>query len=183
MLRSRVTIGILLLVAGGCASHDESLGCAELVVSCPAGTEQRWWLANTLNGEAKLQVQDGRCGSWLAYISEGAYATYDNVDLGIQEGETRLRVLVSANDAVTTGGTLTLFADSDTTASATCTVPQTGGWFNWVVVDCGPLLLGGRHSLTFTFSGSAQNQYFFNFAAFGIVRSGAPDCTVTGPQR
>jgi hypothetical protein len=32
----------------------------------------------------------------------------------------------------------------------------------------------------FKFSGTTQ--YVFNFAAFGVVRSGSPDCTVTGPR-
>jgi hypothetical protein len=181
-LRSLVAIGIVLLVAGGCASRDESLGCAELVVSCPGGAaEQQWWLTKKPSSSQSLQIQGGECGSWLAYIEDGATARYDAVDLGAREGEMRLRVVVSANDAATTGGTLALFADSDVTdAVATCAVPATGGWFNWLVVDCGPLSLRGKHSLTFKFSGTAQ--YVFNFAAFGVVRSGSPDCTVTGPK-
>ena len=93
----------------------------------------------------------------------------------------RLRVVVSADDTKTTGGTLTLFADSDLTAPVTsCVVAPTGGWFNWLVVDCGPLPLRGLHSLTFKFNGTAP--YVFNFAAFGVVRSGSPDCSVTGPR-
>jgi hypothetical protein len=128
-----------------------------------------------------LEIQGGQCGSWLAFIQDGATARYDDVDLGTPEGEARLRVVVSADDTKTTGGVLTLFADDDTTTPvASCTVGPTGGWFDWIVVDCGPLTLRGRHSLTFRFNGTAQ--YVFNFAAFGIVRSGSPDCTVTGPQ-
>jgi Carbohydrate binding module (family 6) len=181
-LRTLVAIGIWLFVAGGCASHDESLGCAELVVSCPGGAaEQQWWLAKTPTSSQALEIQGRQCGSWLAYIEDGASARYDNVDLGAREGEMRLRVVVSADDASTRGGTLTLFADGDgSTPVATCTVPQTGGWFSWLVVDCGVLSLRGVHSLTFKFSGTAQ--YVFNFAAFGVVRSGSPDCTVTGPK-
>jgi hypothetical protein len=172
----------LLFVAGGCASRDESLGCAELVVRCPGGTaDQQWWLAKAPTSSQSLQIQGRQCGSWLAFIEDGATARYDDVDLGAREGEMRLRVVVSADDSKTTGGTLTLFADSDTTTSvASCTVPTTGGWFNWIVVDCGPLSLRGLHSLTFKFSGTAP--YVFNFAAFGVVRSGSPDCTVTGPK-
>lgn len=184
MLRTRAalgTIGISFFIACGCGSREESLGCAELVVSCPAGTEQQWWLAKEPTSRQRLQIQGRECGSWLAFIEDGATARYDNVDLGNREGEMRLRVVVSADDASTTGGTLTLFADSDTTTPvASCTVPTTGGWFNWLVVDCGPLPLGGLHSLTFKFNGTAQ--YVFNFAAFGVVRSGDPDCVVTGPK-
>ena len=65
-----------------------------------------------------------------------------------------------------------------------CTIPTTGGWFNWLVVDCGELPLRGVHSLLFQFSGSdsVTNPYLFNFAAFGVARRGSPDCSVTGPK-
>ncbi len=172
---------MLFFVAGGCASRDESLGCAELVVSCPGGAEQQWWLAKAPTSSNLLEIQGGECGSWLAFIADGATARYDDVDLGAREGEMRLRVVVAADDVRTPGGVLTLYADEDTTTPvATCSVPRTGGWFNWIVVDCGPLSLRGLHSLTFEFSGTTQ--YVFNFAAFGVVRSGSPDCTVTGPK-
>ena len=181
-MRIRAAIGISFFLAGGCASRDESLGCAELVVSCPAGeAEQQWWLANTQTSGRLTQRQDGQCGSWLAYIQDTGWARYDNVDLGTPEGEMRLRVLVSADDRNTKGGTLTLLADADPTTVTTCTIPTTGGWFNWIVVDCGVLSLRGVHSLLFQFSGT--DQFVFNFAAFGVVRSGSPDCSVTGPKR
>ena len=179
----RAAIGILLIViAGGCASRDESLGCAELVVTCPGGAaEQQWWLAKKPTSSKSLEIQGAECGSWLAFISNGATARYDDVDLGAREGEMRLRVVVSADDTKTIGGTLTLFADSDLTTPVTsCVVQPTGGWFNWLVVDCGALPLRGLHSLTFKFEG--RDQYVFNFAAFGVVRSGSPDCSVTGPK-
>jgi hypothetical protein len=180
-LRTRAVIGISFFVACACASRDESLGCAELVVSCPGGAaEQQWWLAKNPSSRDDLEVQGRQCGSWLAYIGDGAWARYDDVDLGAREGEMRLRVVVSADDTVTPGGTLNLFADADPTLVATCVIPRTGGWFNWLVVDCGPLSLRGVHSLTFKFYGTTQ--YVFNFAAFGVVRSGSPDCTVTGPK-
>ena len=172
----------MVVVAWGCAARDESLGCAELVVSCPGDDAgQRWWLSKAPSSSKLLEIQGRECGSWLAYVRDGAFARYDYIDLGTPEGELRLRVVVAADDASTLGGTLSLFADADTTAVASCTVPTTGGWFNWLVVDCGPLSLRGRHSLTFTFSG--ESQFVFNFAAFGVVRSGSPDCTVTGPKR
>jgi hypothetical protein len=181
-LRTRAAIVFLSFVAGGCASSDESLGCAELVVTCPEGAaEQRWWLSKTPAASQSLEIQAGECGSWLAFIEDGATARYDDVDLGTPEGEVRLRVVVAAEDASTTGGTLSLFADADmTTPVVSCPITPTGGWFNWIVVDCGQLSLRGRHSLTFKFNGSAR--YVFNFAAFGVVRSGASDCTVTGPK-
>ncbi|MEO6601388.1 MAG: carbohydrate-binding protein [Polyangiaceae bacterium] len=151
-------------------------------MSCPAGAaEQLWWLAKTPTSSQGLEVQGRQCGSWLAFIQDGASARYDSVDLGAREGQMRLRVVVAADDANTPGGTLTLFADADTTTPvASCAVAPTGGWFNWLVIDCGPLSLRGTHSLTFKFSGTAQ--YVFNLAAFGVVRSGSPDCTVTGPK-
>jgi hypothetical protein len=190
-LRIRAAIGISFFVAGGCASRDESLGCAELVVSCPAGdADQQWWLAKTRTSSDqfssdRLEIQGGECGSWLAFIEDGAWARYEDVDLGQREGVMRLRVVVAADEMRTDGGTLTLFADPDTTTTpvATCDVGPTGGWFNWLVVDCGPLTLRGLHSLTFRFSGKdPKDPYVFNLAAFGVVRSGSPDCTVTGPK-
>jgi hypothetical protein len=184
-LRIRAAIGISLFVAVGCASSDESLGCAELVVSCPGGeAEQQWWLTKDPTARELLKIQGRECGSWLAFIEEGALARYDGVDLGTGGGEMRLRIVVAADDEFTHGGTLTVFADSDmTTAVNTCPVGTTGGWFNWVVVDCGPLALKGSHSLTFRFSRTDKmDQYSFNLAAFGVVRSGSPDCTVTGPK-
>ena len=170
-------------MTGGCASRDDSLGCAELVVSCAGGAgEQQWWLAKAPSSSQSLQIQGRTCGSWLAFIEDGASARYDNVDLGTRDGKMRLRVVVSADDASTPGGMLTLFADADTTTPvASCTVGPTGGWFNWLVVDCGLLSLRGQHSLTFKFSG--RGPYVFNLAAFGVVRSGSPDCTVTGPKQ
>lgn len=153
-------------------------------MSCPAGAEQQWWLTNYPSGREFLKIQGRECGGWLAFMEEGAWARYDDVDLGTGEGEMRLRLVVAADDAFTHGGTLNLFADSDmTTAVNTCLVKTTGGWFNWVVVDCGPLSLKGPHSLTFKFSRTDRtDQYSFNLAAFGVVRSGSPDCTVTGPK-
>jgi Carbohydrate binding module (family 6) len=151
-------------------------------VSCPGGaSEQEWWLAKAPTSSQSLEIQGRQCGSWLAFIEDGASALYEDVDLGAREGELRLRVVVAAEDRTTSGGTLTLFADADTTTPViSCAIQPTGGWFNWLVVDCGPLSLRGRHSLTFKFNGTAQ--YVFNFAAFGVVRSGSPDCTVTGPK-
>jgi hypothetical protein len=183
-LRIRAAIGISFFVAGGCASRDESLGCAELVVSCPGGeADQQWWLAKAPTSRQDLQIQSGQCGSWLAFIKDGAYARYDNVDLGAREGDLRLRVVVSADDRFTHGGTLTLFADSETTSTTSCPIGRTGGWFNWIVVDCGALPLGGLHSLKFQFTGNdPTDPYVFNLAAFGVVRQGSPDCTVTGPK-
>lgn len=181
-MRIWAVLGTSLFFAAGCASGDESLGCAELVVTCPEGVaKQQWWLADPPTSHTSLQVQGGECGSWLAFIENGATARYDDVDLGTLEGEMRLRVVVAANDASTTGGTLSLFADSEMTEPVTsCAIKPTGGWFNWLVVDCGPISLGGLHSLTFKFYG--DDQYVFNFAAFGVVRSGSPDCAVTGPK-
>ena len=181
-LRTRAVIGISFFVALGCASRDESLGCAELVVSCPnAESGQRWWLTKKPSSSQFLEIQGRECGAWLAYVRDDAFARYDAIDLGTPEGEMRLRVIVAADDASTPGGTLSVFADADTTTEvATCNVPTTGGWFSWLVVDCGPLPLRGVHDLTFRFHGTAQ--FVFNFAAFGVVRSGSPDCTVTGPQ-
>ena len=171
-----------MFIVGGCASRDESLGCAELVVSCPGdSSEQQWWLAKDPTSYSSLKPQSGECGSWLAFIRDAATARYDNVNLGTREGDMRLRVVVSAEDASTHGGTLLLYADNDlTTPVINCPIGTTGGWFNWIVVDCGPLSLGGLHSLTFKFMGT--DQYVFNFAAFGVVRAGSPDCTVTGPK-
>ena len=150
-------------------------------MTCPAGSEQQWWLANAHPSYENLRPQSGQCGSWLAFIENNATARYDNIDLGNGEGVMRLRVLVAADDnASPDGGTLSLFADSDLTNEVTsCAVAPTGGWWNWLVVDCGALRLGGLHSLTFKFTGAAQ--YVFNFAAFGVARAG-PDCTVTGPK-
>jgi hypothetical protein len=180
---TRAGIFVALLVAGGCAARDESLGCAELVVQCPTGgSDQEWWLAKKPSSSQLLSIQGGECGAWLAFIQDGASARYDNIDLGTRVGEMRLRVVVAADDAATLGGTLTLYADADlTTPITSCEVTPTGGWFSWVVVDCGPMPLNGLHSLTFTFNGASR--YVFNFAAFGVVRSGSPDCTVTGPKQ
>jgi hypothetical protein len=177
---------LFFLVTGACASHDESLGCAELVVSCPGDSaDQQWWLAKSASTQS-LQIQNGECGSWLAFIENGATARYDGINIAAVDGKMRLRVVVSGDPDKTTGGTLTVFADSDmTTPMTSCVIAPTGGWFNWLVVDCGPLTLRGSHSLTFKFSG--KDQYVFNFAAFGAVRTSTPDrptpdCTVTGPK-
>lgn len=148
-----------------------------------AGTsDQEWWLAKAPSSSQLLSIQGGECGAWLAFIQDGATARYDDVDLGNRVGEMRLRVLVAADDAATDGGTLSLFADTELTIPVTtCTIEPTGGWFNWLVVDCGPLPLTGRHTVTFGFNG--EDTYVFNFAAFGVVRAESPDCTVTGPKR
>jgi hypothetical protein len=181
---TRAGISLALLIASGCSAPDKSLGCAELVVECPAGTaDQEWWLAKKPSSSQLLSIQGSECGAWLAFIEDGASARYDNVDLGTRVGEMRLRAVVAADDAATDGGTLSLYADGDlVNAITSCEIMPTGGWFNWLVVDCGPMPLNGVHSLTFTFTGEARIRYLFNFAAFGVVRSGSPDCTVTGPK-
>jgi hypothetical protein len=184
-LGTRAGIFVALVIAGGCAARDESLGCAELVVECPSGIEQDWWLAKAPSSSSRLSIQDGECGAWLAYIQDGASARYDNIDLGTRVGQMRLRVLVAADDVASDGGTLSLFADADlTTPITSCEVTPTGGWWNWLVVDCGPMPLTGVHTLTFTFTAApTSSTYVVNFAAFGVARSEDPACTVTGPRR
>jgi hypothetical protein len=179
---TRAGIYAALMIAAGCSARDESLGCAELVVDCPGGTEQEWWLAKAPSSSQLLSIEGGECGAWLAFIQNGATARYDNVDLGTRVGEMRLRVLVAAPNFAATNSSLSLFADAElTTPITSCEITPTGGWWDWLVVDCGPMPLTGVHTLTFSFSG--DDQYVFNFAAFGVVRAGSPECTVTGPRK
>ena len=81
-LRNWTALGIALLVTAGCGPGEESLGCAELVVSWPSSAEQRWWLAKDPYSAMYMEPQGFECGSWLAFIRNGASAQYNDVDLG-----------------------------------------------------------------------------------------------------
>jgi hypothetical protein len=113
-------------------------------------------------------VQTESCdegGQDVAYIENGDYAVYNNIDFGDSASAFKARVASSGS-----GGKIEIRLDSITgPLIGTCSVVSTGGWQKWVDADCSVSGVSGKHDLYLKFTGDSG--YLFNFNWFQFSKS------------
>lgn len=112
--------------------------------------------ASSYTVESGLQTEttsDTNGGYDLGYVTNGAYAAYENVDFGNGVSTVSVRTASAGN-----GGTLEFHLDSPTGATvATVNLPVTGGWQTWQTVSASASGATGVHTLYAVFSGTGAN--------------------------
>ncbi len=120
--------------------------------------------ASSFTSESGLETEttsDTTGGYDLGYVTNGAYAVYENVDFGSGVSSVNVRTASGGN-----GGTLEFHLDSPTGATvATVGLPVTGGWQNWQTVNATASGATGVHTLYAVFSGTGgiANVNWFQF--------------------
>jgi glucosylceramidase len=98
----------------------------------------------------------------LGYISQGAYAVYDNVYFDPSISQVSVRTASAGN-----GGTATFYLDSMTGSPiATVNLPVTGGWQTWTTVTAPVTGASGVHTLYVIFNGTTSSIANVNWFQF-----------------
>jgi hypothetical protein len=99
----------------------------------------------------------------LKNINNGYWTAYNLVNFGTGATSFNARV-ASANSS---GGTIELRLDSTSgTLIGTCTVPGTGGWQNWITVNCNVSGATGVHTLYLVYKGGSGALFNVNWFKF-----------------
>ncbi len=120
--------------------------------------------ASSYTVQSGLQTEtasDTNGGYDLGFVTNGAYAAYENVDFGNGVTSVNVRTASGGN-----GGTLEFHLDSPTGAHiSTVNLPVTGGWQNWQTVNANASGVTGIHTLYAVFSGTGgiANLNWFQF--------------------
>lgn len=106
-------------------------------------------------------------GQNVAFIDNGDYTSYNNMEFGAGAAQFSARVASNAS-----GGKIEIRTGSATGALAgTCNVPGTGGWQNWTTVTCAVNGLTNTKNLFLRYTGGAGNIFnirWFSFTAPAI---------------
>ena len=124
----------------------------------PATSEIQASSYSSENGLETETTSDSTGGYDLGYLTNGAYAVYNNVDFG--NGVSKVNVRTASAGS---GATATFYLDRPTgTPIATVTLPVTSGWQNWQTVSANVTGASGIHTLYVVFtSGANVNWYQF----------------------
>ncbi|TFE29409.1 carbohydrate-binding protein [Cohnella luojiensis] len=122
--------------------------------------------ASEFSSQSGIQLESSSEGGQnVAFIDNGDYIAFTNVDFG--SGATSFQARVASNAS---GGNIEIRLDSLTgTVIGICAVPGTGGWQNWTTQTC--TLSGnatGVHTLYLKFTGGSGNLFnilWFKFAS------------------
>lgn len=110
-------------------------------------------------------------GENVAYIENGDYLVYNNVDFG--NGAASFQARVSSG---TGGGNIEIRLDSIAgPLVGTCTVAGTGAWQTWTDARCNVSGAGGKHDLYLKFTGGSGylfNLNWFTFSTQSIGKAG-----------
>lgn len=110
-------------------------------------------------------------GQAVAFIDNGDYAVYNNIDFGSGAASFQARVASAAN-----GGNIEVRLDSiNGTLIGTCAVAGTGGWQTWTTKTCNISGASGIHNVYLKFTGGSGylfNINWFKFSSNPIVRTG-----------
>ena len=111
----------------------------------------------------------------VAYINNGDWASYENVDLtNAKSIEARVASKVS-------GGTIEVRIDSPTgTILGTIAIDNTGGFQNWVTNATNITTTTGMHTVYLIFKGGSG--YLFNLNSFGFLKTAAIITSVASTQ-
>lgn len=112
-------------------------------------------------------IQNGSCeegGEAAAYIENGDYAVYKNVNF--ENGAASFKARVSS---ATNGGNIEIRLDSVTgTVAGTCEVKATGDWQTFVDATCNISSVSGKHDVYLKFTG--ESGYLFNINWFTFAK-------------
>ncbi|WP_084187204.1 carbohydrate-binding protein [Andreprevotia chitinilytica] len=125
--------------------------------------------ASSFAGQSGIQLENASEGGQdVAFINNGAYTFYTNLDFGNGAASMTARVASSA-----AGGNIEVHADSiGGPILATCKVQGTGGWQNWTTVSCPVSSVSGVHTAYLKFTGGTGNLFnllWFRFSTTPVV--------------
>ncbi|WP_228551379.1 carbohydrate-binding protein [Paenibacillus sp. B01] len=142
-------------------------------ISWPQGTAEAasafvQTAASSYSSQSGIQLENSSEGGQnVAFIDNGDYIAFSNVDFG--GGAASLDVRVASNAG---GGAIEARLDSAGGALvATCAVPGTGGWQAWQTKSCSVSGASGTHTLYLKFTGGAGN--LFNILWFKFNQGGS----------
>ncbi|SFB55892.1 Carbohydrate binding module (family 6) [Cohnella sp. OV330] len=121
--------------------------------------------ASGYSSQSGIQLEtSAEGGQNVAFIDNGDYIAFANVDFGSGASTFQLRVASNAS-----GGAIEARLDGvNGTLIATAQVPGTGGWQNWTTVTANASGASGVHTLYLKFTGGSGNLFnllWFKFAS------------------
>jgi hypothetical protein len=171
--RTRTVVGLAssatLVAALFAITTSQAQADVETLVQAEAFTAAQGAVAET--------TTDTGGGQNLAYLANGDWMSYANLDLGTP-GTLTAKIRVAS--AATTGGTVELRADSLAgTVLAAFTISSTGGYQSWVTQTAsGMNMLSGKHTV-FVALKSTQAGDFVNLNWFSLASTSTPMPTMT----
>ncbi|WP_138752287.1 carbohydrate-binding protein [Paenibacillus sinopodophylli] len=125
--------------------------------------------ASSYNSQFGIQLEaSSEGGQNVAYIDNGDYIAFNDVDFGSGASTVSLRVA-----SQTSGGNIEIRLDSATgTLAGTCAVTGTGGWQTWTTKNCSINTISGVHQLFLKFTGGTGNLFNVHWFKFGAASPG-----------
>lgn len=120
--------------------------------------------AESYSTQSGIQTESSTEGGQdVAFIENGDYVVYNNVDFGSGAASFQARVASATN-----GGNIEVRLDSITgTLVGTCAVAGTGGWQTWTTKTCNISGASGIHNVYLKFTGGSG--YLFNINWFQFI--------------
>ncbi|MFY0574392.1 carbohydrate-binding protein [Cystobacter fuscus] len=127
--------------------------------------------ASSYDSQSGTQLEaSSEGGQNVAFIDEGDYLAFNNLDFG--GGANTFEARVASAGA---GGNIEVRLDSLTgTLAGTCSVPATGGWQTWITRSCAINGVSGVHDLYLKFTGTGTGG-LFNVSWFKFSTAAAGD--------
>ncbi|MGO4546054.1 carbohydrate-binding protein [Paenibacillus sp. 2TAB23] len=125
--------------------------------------------ASSYNSQFGIQLESSSEGGQnVAYVDNGDYIAFNNVNFGSGASSVSLRVA-----SQTSGGNIEIRLDSATgTLAGTCAVTGTGGWQSWTTKNCSVNTISGVHQLYLKFTGGTGNLFNVNWFKFTAPAAG-----------
>ncbi|UUZ82336.1 endo-1,4-beta-xylanase [Paenibacillus sp. P26] len=122
--------------------------------------------AESYSAQSGIQTESSSEGGQdVAYIENGDYVVYNNIDFGSGAASFQARVASATN-----GGNIEVRLDSIAgTLVGTCAVAGTGGWQTWTTKTCSISGASGIHNVYLKFTGGSG--YLFNLNWFQFISS------------
>jgi hypothetical protein len=124
--------------------------------------------ASSFTSQFGIQLEaSSEGGQNVAYVDNGDYIAFDNVNFGSGASSVALRVA-----SQTSGGNIEIrLGSASGTLAGTCAVTSTGGWQSWTTKSCAISTISGVHNLYLKFTGGAGNLFnvqWFKFSAASL---------------
>jgi hypothetical protein len=125
--------------------------------------------ASSYSSQFGIQLEgSSEGGQNVAYIDNGDYIAFNNVDFGSGASAVSFRVA-----SQTSGGNIEIRLGSVTgTLAGTCAVTSTGGWQSWTTKNCTITPVSGVQQLFLKFTGGAGNLFNINWFKFSPATTG-----------